>query len=79
MDAMQILVIILASFLALFLILAVVLIVLLIKVTKQIKTVTSTAQNAVEHIGTITANVSKVTSPALLGKLILSQIKKFRK
>jgi len=79
MDAMQILVIILASFLALFLLLAIILIVLLIKVTTQIKRVTTTAQSAADHINSLAGNVSKVTSPALLAKLVLEQLKKFRK
>ena len=79
MDAMQILVIILASFLALFLVLAVILVVLLIKVTRQIKNVTTTAQTAAEHLTSMAANVSKVTSPALIAKLVLEQVKKFRK
>lgn len=79
MDAMQILVIILASFLALFLVLAVILVILLIKVTRQIKNVTTTAQSAAEHINSMAANVSKVTSPALIAKLVLDQVKKFRK
>jgi cell division protein FtsB len=79
MDAMQVLVIILASFLALFLLLAVILVVLLIKVTRQIKSVTTTAQSAAEHINSMAANVSKVTSPALIAKLVLDQVKKMRK
>lgn len=79
MDAMQILVIILSSFLALFLLLAVILVVLLIKVTKQIKNVTATAQSATEQINAIVTNVGKVTSPALLAKLLLKQVKKIRK
>lgn len=79
MDAMQILVIILASFLALFLLLATVLVVLLIKVTKQIRSVTSTAQSAAEHLNSMAATASKVASPALLAKLVLSQVNKFRK
>lgn len=79
MDAMQILVIILASFLALFLLLAVILTVLLIKVTRQIKNVTTTAQSAAEHINSLAANVSKVTSPALVAKLVMDQLKKIKK
>lgn len=79
MDAMQILVIILASFLALFLLLAVILIVLLIKVTKQIRAVTTTAQTAAEHINSIAGTLTKVASPALIAKLILSQVKKVTK
>lgn len=79
MDAMQVLVIILSSFLALFLLLAIVLVVLLIKVTRQIKSVTTTAQSAAEHINSIAAGVSKVASPALIAKLVLEQVNKFLK
>ncbi len=79
MDAMQVLVIILASFLALFLLLAIVLIVLLIKVTRQIKGVTATAQSAAQQFSSLATNASKVASPALIAKLVLSQINKMRK
>lgn len=79
MDAMQILVIILASFLALFLLLAVILIVLLIKVTRQIKNVTTTAQGAANQISSLAANVTKVTSPALIAKMVMDQVKKVKK
>lgn len=79
MDAMQILVIILASFLALFLVLAIVLVVLLIKVTKQIKSVTTSAQSTVNHINNLAMNASKVTSPALVAKFVMDQFKKARK
>lgn len=79
MDAMQILVIILASFLALFLLLAVILVVLLIKVTRQIKSVTTTAQSTVEKFSAIATNVTKVTSPALIAKMVMDQVKKARK
>ena len=79
MSASEILVIILSIFLALFLLVGIILTVLLIKVTKQIKTVTSTAQSAVVNIANITATVGKVTSPALIMKLVTSQIKKMKK
>lgn len=79
MDAMQILVIILSSFLALFLLLAVILVILLIKVTRQIKSVTTTAQSAAEKINDVAGTVSKVASPALLAKIVLEQLKKVRK
>ncbi len=79
MDAMQILVIILASFLALFLLLSVILVILLIKVTRQIKSVTTTAQSAVETINSVAVNVSKVASPAVVAKLIIQQLKKVKK
>lgn len=79
MDPMQILVVILSSALALFLVLAIVLVVLLIKVTRQIKTVTTTAQSTVEHINNLAMNASKVTSPALIAKFVMDQVKKARK
>ncbi len=76
MDAMQVLVVILASFLALFLLLAIVLVVLLIKVTRQIKGVTSSAQSVAEQINSLTTNVGKAVSPALIAKFVLGQINK---
>ena len=78
MDAMQILVIILSAFLALFLLLAIILTILFIKVTAQIKKVTTTAQSTAEHINSLAANVTKVTSPAIVAKLVLDQLKKVR-
>lgn len=79
MDAMEILVIILSSFLALFLLLAVILVIMLIKVTKQIKTLATTAQSTADHINSFASNVTKITSPALIAKIIMDQAKKFRK
>lgn len=79
MDAMQVLVVILSIFLALFLILAIVLIVMLIRVTKQIKSVTNTAESAAHHINNLAMNASKISSPALLAKFVLNQVKKARK
>lgn len=79
MDAMQILVIILASFLALFLLLSVVLVILLIKVTRQIKSVTTTAQSAADKFNAVATNVSKVTTPALLMKYATKYLNKVKK
>ena len=79
MDAMQILVIILSIFLALFLVLAIVLTVQLIKVTKQIKMIASTTQNAVERVSNFAATATKLASPALLAQLVGDQIKKYKK
>lgn len=78
-EAAEILVIILSVFLALFLLLATILVVLLIKVTKQIKSVTATAKTAADNIGSVVANISKVTSPALIARLIMDQFKRFKK
>lgn len=79
MDAMQILVVILSIFLALFLLLAIILIIMLIKVTHQIKQVTTTAQNAAEHMNDLAVNVSKFVSPALIAKFLMKQFNKARK
>lgn len=79
MSASEILVIILSVFLALFLLLAIILTVLLIKVTKQIRSVTATAQSAAEKLNALAGTVTKVTSPAILAKMALDQIKKFKK
>ena len=79
MDWAQILVIILAVVLLLFLLLAIVLISLLIKVTKQIKSVTTSAQRTAEHLESAIGGITKVTSPLLLLRTILKQAKKFKK
>jgi len=76
MDAMQILVIILSVFLALFLLLAIILVIMLIKVTQQIKKVTSTAQNAAEHMNDLAVNVGKFVSPAIIAKFVMKQFNK---
>ncbi len=77
-NAAEILVIILSAFLALFLLLSIILTILLIKVTRQIKSVTSTAQHAVDNINQVAMNASKFSSPALIGKFVYDQIKKFK-
>lgn len=74
MDWAQILVIILAVFLAIFLILAVVLTALLIKVTKQIKSITATAERAALKFESTASNVSLFTSPTAIAKMVKSFI-----
>lgn len=78
-NAAEILVVILSIFLALFLILSIVLTIFLIRITKQIKSVTSTAQNAVDNINQFAMNATKFSSPALIGKFVFDQIKKMRR
>lgn len=78
-NAAEVLVIILSVFLAIFLILGIALTVILIKVTKQIKRVTETAQTTVEHMNQFATNASKYSSPALLGKFLFDQVKRFRR
>lgn len=77
MSAAEILVIILSVFLAIFLIVAIVLTILLIKVTLQIKRVTSSAEKTAHNVEAFTANVSKATSQAFLGRMLVKQVKKF--
>ena len=79
MSASEILVIILSVFLALFLVLAIVLTVLLIKVTQQIKSVTTSAQTAVDRLGSVADTASKVVSPAVALKFLTSFLKKNKK
>lgn len=78
-NAAEILVIILSVFLGLFLILSIVLTVLLIKVTRQIKSVTTSAQSAVDNVNQFVTNAAKFTSPALVGKFLMDQIKRAKK
>lgn len=79
MTALEILVIILSAFLALFLLIGIVLAVLLIKVTTQIKRVTMSAERTVNGLESVVAGVSKVTTPAMLAKMVLGQVNKRRK
>lgn len=79
MDWAQILVIILAVVLAIFLALAIVLVLLLIRVTRQIKSVTASAQRTAEHFEHAVAGVGKVSSPLLLVKAIIGHVKKAKK
>ena len=77
-EAAELLVIILSVVLAVFLVLAITLVILLIRVTRQIKHVANSAQHAVDNVNEFTANVARFSSPALVGKFMLSQFKKFR-
>lgn len=78
-DAATILVIILSIFLALFLILGIVLTVLLIRVTKKINAITETVESTTKHFQSAASNVSRFTSPGILMKLFLSQVKKAKR
>jgi uncharacterized protein YoxC len=79
MDWAYVLVIILATLLALFLLLAIALAVLLIKVTRQIKSVTDSAQRTAGYVERIIGGVVKTASPMLLGKLVARYVKKNKK
>lgn len=75
-EAAEILVIILSVFLALFLLLSIILLVMLIRVTKQIQAFTRAAQSTAEHIEDAVANVTKLTSPVVIAKMVMNQFKK---
>lgn len=79
MDWAQILVIILSTFLAIFLLLAIALTVLLIKVTKQIKSVTSTAARTADNLEKTIAGFTAASSPVLIFKTLMKYIKKHKK
>lgn len=77
-DAAEILVIIISIFLAFFLVIAIVLTIMLIKVTRQIRTVTSSAKGIVDNLNSVTSNVSKMVSPAIIAKVAMAAMKKFK-
>ena len=79
MTALELLVIILSAFLALFLLIGIVLAILLVRVTQQIKRVTTSAERTVGSIESVVNGVGKVTTPAMLAKLVLGEVNKRRK
>lgn len=79
MEWAQVLVIILSIFLGFFLILAIVLMVLLIKVTRQIKSITTTAEKAALNAESFVSGLSRFSSPMIIAKLVSSYLKKAKK
>lgn len=77
--APTVLVIILSVVLAIFLILAIVLTALLIKVTKQIKSVTSTAERAAMKLESTAENVSLFTSASGIAKVVKAFVNNSKK
>lgn len=75
-GAAGILVIILAVVLAIFLVLAVVLMTLLIRVTQQIKHITESAERTVAHVETAATNVSRLTTPMTVVRMLKKVVKK---
>lgn len=76
MDWAQILVIILSIFLALFLLLGIILVTLLIKVTKQIRSITATAERTALKFESAADNAAKFTSPIAIAKIVSNFMKK---
>lgn len=77
-GAAEVLVIVLAIVLAVFLVLAIVLAVLMIRITKQIKKITGTAERTVVNLENATNNVTKFSSPVLVGRMIAKQFAQFK-
>lgn len=69
-GAAQVLVIVLAIMLAVFLLLSITLTVLLIKISRQIKSVTESAERTVHSVETAAGNMSKFSSPFMLMKIL---------
>ncbi len=74
MEWAQVLVIILSVFLALFLLLAIILVGLLIKVTKQIRSITATAERTAMKFESAASNAATFTSPVAIAKIVKSFI-----
>jgi uncharacterized protein YoxC len=79
MDWARIIVIILALFLAIFLLLGIGLLVLLIKVTRQIKSVTDSAERTARSVEGSVEPFHKLTSPLLMMRMVTRQLKKFKR
>jgi hypothetical protein len=75
-GAAEALLVILSIFLGLFLLLAIILVIMLIRVTHRISKVAGDAERAVDSFGTVISGAAKVTSPALIVKLILNMIRR---
>ncbi|MCD8561619.1 hypothetical protein LRY29_00915 [Candidatus Saccharibacteria bacterium] len=78
-SAAEILVIIVSSVLSIFLVVAIILGIYLIKLTAEIRRLTKTAQNTVDHIDSAVVGVSRITSPIFFAEVIRKYIKKFTK
>lgn len=78
-SAAEILVIIVSSVLSVFLVVAIILAIYLIKLSAEIRRLTKSAQNTVDHIDSAVAGVTRVTSPLYVAQLFNKYIKKFTK
>ncbi|UTX51637.1 hypothetical protein KI440_01655 [Candidatus Saccharibacteria bacterium TM7i] len=78
-TAAEILVIIVSSVLAVFLIVSIILGIYLIRLSIQIKNLTKTAQNTVDHIDSAVVGVSRLASPVFVAEMVARYVKKFTK
>jgi predicted PurR-regulated permease PerM len=79
MDAMQILVVILSIFLAVFLLLAIALTVMLIRVSRQINDIATSTKSTIDKVNSFASSAVQMASPAILAKLVTSQMDRIRK
>lgn len=78
-TAAEILVIIVSSVLTIFLVVSIILAIYLIRLSIQIRNLTKTAQNTVDHIDSAVVGVSRLASPVFIAEMIARYIKKFTK
>lgn len=78
-TAAEILVIIVSSVLVIFLVVGIILAIYLIKLSIEIRRLTKTAQNTVDHIDSAVVGVSKLASPMFVAEMVTRYIKKFTK
>ena len=78
MDWAQLLVIILGVFLAIFLLLAILLAVLLLRITKQIRTVATTAEQTVSALRGAASGLGTTPVPLMIVRTVLRQLAKSR-
>lgn len=77
-SAAEILVVILSAALAIFIVLGITLFIMLIRLTKQIGDAAASMQNITASIDELVQNVTRISSPIILGKTIFDFIKNFK-
>ena len=77
-SAAEILVVFLSVALAIFITLGIITFILVIRVTRQIGDVAEKMQNITSSIDSIAQNVAQVTSPIIIGKIVLDMFSKFK-
>lgn len=75
-TAAEILVIITSSVLVIFLVVGIILAIYLIKLTAEIRKITRSAQNTVNHIDAAVTGITRISSPIFVAELLSKYIKK---
>lgn len=78
-TAAEILVIITSSVLVIFLVVGIILAIYLIKLTAEIRKITRSAQNTVNHIDAAVTGITRISSPIFVAELLSKYIKKMTK